>query len=773
MSILNYFKKIPTESSVDESGAAPSNPSSSKSVVASGAVAAPSSTSSSKFAVSEEIGNASLPNDLGNKQPCQPKISFPLTHFGKQERAFSAKWYTGRHWLEYSIEKDAAFCFPCRKFSLSSSTGEYAFRMSGFRKWKVALEKCKGLMLHESSTDHIQAMRSWKEHQTRIESHQEVTTLLNETQLSKNRLYVTCILNILKFLSVNELPLRGDNEARLFFDSNCGDSVCPSGLFQHLFEYTLKIDKELAEIVKYIPKVATYTSPGIQNEAIAIMAAMVQEQVVEKIKAADVPFFTIKVDGTKDYTGKENISIVLRAVKEGRAFEHLVSIESTVELHADALSTVILSALEKLQLNPQHIISQCYDGAAVMSGKHGGVQKKLQERLKKIIPYVHCYNHQLHLVVVHAISQEPKVQQYFDICSALYNFTRKQTVAAIYSGTKLARLLEQRWDGHLKTTVAILVNMEAIEDLLKHCAEGEVSAEVAIEATGLLAKISEPLFKFLAEVIRTTLTILEPANNCLQSKTMDLLTASEVVDTVLQSIQCLRDETKFHEIFTSLNIEQNEEAPLPKKRRITLSTHLRNSIVMAPLPGCSRYEPLKVQFKGLYNGIVDSIVEEIRARFSDGNIALLKSLKALVDFDSTSSSVENLKYLSNLCNVDIVDAKEELSTATSFIHKKLSEKAFSGNLQEVTAFMYTYREAFPRVYHLLASGLTIGASTSSCEASFSTLNRILTPYRHSMLQERKANLILLAHEKVLTNEISSEGFLRCFNMQKNRRLQLW
>jgi hypothetical protein len=55
----------------------------------------------------------------------------------------------------------------------------------------------------------------------------------------------------------------------------------------------------------------------------------------------------------------------------------------------------------------------------------------------------------------------------------------------------------------------------------------------------------------------------------------------------------------------------------------------------------------------------------------------------------------------------------------------------------------------------------------------STLSRILTPYRRSMLQERKANLIILAHEKELTNGIQPESFLKNFNQQKTRRLQLW
>jgi hypothetical protein len=198
---------------------------------------------------------------------------------------------------------------------------------------------------------------------------------------------------------------------------------------------------------------------------------------------------------------------------------------------------------------------------------------------------------------------------------------------------------------------------------------------------------------------------------------MDLLTASEVVDTVLQSIQSLRDETKFNELLSSIN--SIEEAPLPRKRKITLPTHLRNSIVLEQLPTCSRNEPLQVQFLSLYNGIIDRIVNEIQSRFSAGNITLLKSLKALVPFDSQQyMSCEELEYLANLSGVELNQAKEEIATAKAFLLKKLSEKALEASLKEETAFMYIYRDAFPRVYRLLAAGLTIGASTSSCESSF-------------------------------------------------------
>ena len=62
------------------------------------------------------------------------------------------------------------------------------------------------------------------------------------------------------------------------------------------------------------------------------------------------------------------------------------------------------------------IISQVYDGASLMSGEHGGVQKLLQQKLDREIQYVHCYNHHQHLVVIHALAVEKAVMDFFRFC---------------------------------------------------------------------------------------------------------------------------------------------------------------------------------------------------------------------------------------------------------------------------------------------------------------------------------------------------------------------
>ncbi|KAK1390583.1 Zinc finger, TTF-type [Heracleum sosnowskyi] len=69
--------------------------------------------------------------------PCQPKdYVFPQTLFGKNPRRFNVKWFeTWRPWLEYSVSKDAAFCFICYLFKSENTAGGDAFVGEGFKCW--------------------------------------------------------------------------------------------------------------------------------------------------------------------------------------------------------------------------------------------------------------------------------------------------------------------------------------------------------------------------------------------------------------------------------------------------------------------------------------------------------------------------------------------------------------------------------------------------------------------------------------------------------------
>lgn len=78
-----------------------------------------------------------------SKGACQPKVhNFPRTQFGNSTRSFREAWYKKYDWLEYSISKDAAYCFICFLFKPINVIhfGDEAYTRIGFRNWKRAIE---------------------------------------------------------------------------------------------------------------------------------------------------------------------------------------------------------------------------------------------------------------------------------------------------------------------------------------------------------------------------------------------------------------------------------------------------------------------------------------------------------------------------------------------------------------------------------------------------------------------------------------------------------
>ena len=77
--------------------------------------------------------------DLNINYPTQPRLAtYPKTKFGKTERAYSSSWYNKCCWLEYLVERDACFCFPCRIFGINIAS--ITFTEVGYKDWKHALD---------------------------------------------------------------------------------------------------------------------------------------------------------------------------------------------------------------------------------------------------------------------------------------------------------------------------------------------------------------------------------------------------------------------------------------------------------------------------------------------------------------------------------------------------------------------------------------------------------------------------------------------------------
>ncbi|CAM4659993.1 unnamed protein product [Leuciscus chuanchicus] len=415
-------------------------------------------------------------------------------------------------------------------------------------------------------------------------------------------------------------------------------------------------------------------------------------------------------------------------------------------------------------------------------GKNGGVQKLLKDKLGRDIPYVHCFNHQLHLVIVHAMSVENAVEEVFHICNLLYKFFRKPTISIHYKGQTLKRLLDQRWTGHLATVSIIIDNFDDILTVLTEVESSRAfGADVRIEAVGLLRAVTQLSFKFIANLIRRVLALLEPPNRMLQAENMDLYTAVTLVNSASECIGQLRNETAFCALWNTSVPAANDDATTttgPSKRKRVLNQNLRDFVVEESVGQNKTNE--KFELERLFYSVVDAVHGELCARFGERNSHLIGALAALdpeADRENFMDTVR-VKPLLELTGTELVES--EYIVGRQFLYNKLCESELPPDdgkwtLSNMLTKFSGALQAMPSVLTAMTNAVTLGASTAMCENSFSTLKNIYSEHRRSMLHKRKAHLIQLAFEKDLTRRFRNEWkekLMRRFHSQK-RRLQLY
>ena len=86
---------------------------------------------------------------------------------------------------------------------------------------------------------------------------------------------------------------------------------------------------------------------------------------------------------------------------------------------AEELLNLIKSILEKIWIFSIPIVSQSYDGAAVISGVANGLQKLLNNYHPNAI-YIHCMSHRLNLSLVNASKNNKYALIFFNVLETLY-----------------------------------------------------------------------------------------------------------------------------------------------------------------------------------------------------------------------------------------------------------------------------------------------------------------------------------------------------------------
>ena len=690
-----------------------------------------------------------------NDAPVQPNLNiFPTTLMGDRRRCFRQNWYTLHPWLEYSVIMDSTYCYACRHFSTPKAPDTVFVSTPGFRNWKNATMRKAGFSVHAKSERHKCAMIAWRDYQSAVKNDATLADILNKEhtkQVQENRAYIKTIGEVLLLTATQNIAQRGHDESE---ESN------NKGNFREILSTVANHDPLVKRRLTSINN-AKYTSKIIQNEVLGCLAEKVCSEIIEEVKNSEV--FSIMADETKDVSKSEQIS--------------------AERLDAASLTGKIVNLLESYGLNyKNNLVGQAYDGAAVMSGKHSGVQARIKEQAKFAF-YIHCSAHCLNLVLVDVVKNVPETEEFFSLLQSLYIFTSGSYVhpkwlslqKEMYGKTReLQRLSDTRWACRFLALRNIMDTLPALKRLLQQIAQ-ERHGERTVEARGLLPQID---LQFVVHLVTLSKLFAETKllSDMLQSQTVDLARAVDLVNALVQTLKDHRQESFFDKLWDeALTIcEHCDSAPSVAKRQTMLSTRLSGYCTLSTV-GQREVERDKAMFcTSFFYPVIDSMLKELNRRFSNTNCELMTSIQSLNPQSDAFLKETNVFSFGRLYNADIDDLGHELHQFKRVLDRKIQSGEITKpcNTVELVCFIEPYREVFFELFRLCKIAVTLPVSSASCERSFSTLKLIKTFLRSTTTDMRLSDLGVLSIESRRAKALDLDAFVDRFARQHNRRILL-
>ena len=190
--------------------------------------------------------------------------------------------------MEYSIDKDAVFCFYCYLFGqdVGKQGGGDTFVTKGFKLWN---QKDK-LNSHVGGVNsaHNQAVQKSEDLLKEKQHIQSVFVKQSNQDKIDYRVQLNAIVDYVRFLLCQGLAFRGHDESQGSSDK---------GNFLELVQFLGDHNESINEVLQKVSKNCKLTHPDIQKD---IVNAIARETSKAIIKDLDNGFFSILVDESHD-----------------------------------------------------------------------------------------------------------------------------------------------------------------------------------------------------------------------------------------------------------------------------------------------------------------------------------------------------------------------------------------------------------------------------------------------------------------------------------------
>ncbi|XP_042415340.1 zinc finger MYM-type protein 1-like [Zingiber officinale] len=197
------------------------------------------------------------------------------------------------------------------------------------------------------------------------------------------------MLNVTQFLLKQGLSFRGHDES---------SNSLNRGNFLELLQWYSQRNKEVSKVVNQnAPGNNQMISPAIQKDLTRACASEITLSIIEDIGNN---VFSLMVDESRDISVKEQMRVVLRYVnKRGQVIERFLAIVHVSDTSSRSFKDAIDALFVKHGLSLSRLRGQGYDGASNMRGEFNGLKSLILQE-NPYARYIHCFSHQLQLVII-------------------------------------------------------------------------------------------------------------------------------------------------------------------------------------------------------------------------------------------------------------------------------------------------------------------------------------------------------------------------------------
>ncbi|XP_076933587.1 uncharacterized protein LOC143599549 [Bidens hawaiensis] len=473
----------------------------------------------------------------------------------------------------------------------------------------------------------------------------------------------------------------------------------------------------------------------------------------------------------------EQMAVVLRYVdKLGFVKERFIGLVHVRETTALSLKAAIDDLFARHNLSIGRVRGQGYDGASNMSGEFNGL-KALILKENSSAYYVHCFAHQLQLVVGGLATKHYEIYRLYKELSNLVNVvsgsckridllresqreslglnSEVETGSGKNQELSLARAGDTRWSSHEKTILRLLTLYPCVIDVLEYIEKSGEFSNYQKESCGLQEFIKTFNFVFYLHLMKYILGVTNTLCQALQRKDQDMLNAVKLVKLTDEGLKryrlegfdsLLEDVTSFCEKYEIEVVDMEAEYVDPRfKRKKTGITNRHHYVV------------------NNFNTVLDMQIQELGSRFNEVTIKLLTNMSSLSPSCNFSAfSKVNLINLAEMypCDFDFDEKEKLVYELGHYITNVKEDKRFANlsGLGDLAKMMVKTRLHidYPLVYRLIKLSLVLPVATASVERCFSSMKNVKTDLRNRMGDEYMNDSCICYIEREFLQQVSVE-----------------